>query len=104
MKTEITYLSGVEDIAQALNQELHGMFTMYLNDDQVAQIVIRKEKDAETLCNDIESFLSEYEDVRVEIKNDGDFLGVIVDVWEDDECIDTACFWFEDYDSEFHFI
>jgi hypothetical protein len=33
----------------------------------------------------------------LEIKNDNDVLGVIVDIWKDDECVSTLCFWFEDF-------
>ena len=35
----------------------------------------------------------------IEIKNDGDMLGVIVDVWDTEQTnlIDTRCFWFDDF-------
>lgn len=40
----------------------------------------------------------------IEIKNDSDCLGLIVDVWDADQIVlvDTATFWFEDFTETVH--
>ena len=37
-----------------------------------------------------------------EVKEDGDKLGIIVDIWDEDwkECVNTACFWREDFEND----
>jgi hypothetical protein len=47
----------------------------------------------------VELYNAEADGDVIEIKNDDEKLGVIVDVWnkEQTDCIDTCAFWFDDY-------
>ena len=61
------------------------------------------EDGAKEITKSIKSFVNEYasenEGDVIYIKNDDNKLGVIVDIWDKKQidCIETLCFWFDDY-------
>lgn len=73
---------------------------LFYNDVEVAQVNFEEsflsiELD---LIEDIEDFIVPYkEDYNVSITNDGGYLGIIVDIYDKDELIDSKCFWFDEY-------
>lgn len=77
-------------------------YTLLFNQMPQAELLL-SEDGAIEIVNDINSFLdqfaSENEQDIIEVKNDDEKLGVIVDVWDNEqtECIETCCFWFDDY-------
>ena len=79
-----------------------GTYTLLFNQVPQAELLLCEDGAIE-ITTAINSFLeqntSEAEEDVLEIKNDDEKLGIIVDVWdkEQTECIDTCCFWFDDY-------
>lgn len=94
--TSITWNFVVTDEEQQ-KMEIH----LFENNTDVNTVIVLDDQEdrINELCEDIQFFVNQHPNLRYEIKNDGDLLGIIVDVWADDsqELINTACFWFEDY-------
>jgi len=77
-------------------------YTLLFNQIPQAELLL-DEDGAKQITDAINAFIelysSETEGDILEIKNDDEKLGVIVDIWdkEQTECLDTACFWFDDF-------
>lgn len=74
-------------------------YSIILNNKVVAEMHLG-EDGAIDLVDSIKVFVAEKgrnDFDFIEIKNDGDKLGVIVDIWQTDECIETIAFWFDDF-------
>lgn len=72
-------------------------YTLLLNGEGRAELHLSEDEVIE-LVEDISSFIEiAHKDDEVNVCNDDDMLGVIVDVFNDDDLIDTCCFWFEDF-------
>jgi hypothetical protein len=74
-------------------------YNVLLNGKNVAEVLLT-ENECKELIAEINIFVGEKgrnDFDFVEVKNDGDKLGIIVDIWKDDECFETCCFWFEDF-------
>lgn len=69
------------------------------NDCVVASIPFEDEVGVAILMSHINNFINNYnsDTFDFKIKNDNEKLGIIVDVWGKDVCINTACYWFEDF-------
>ena len=77
----------------------NGMYQLYKDNCYVADMDVTEVDD---LIDDIKHFINNNSQLRydIEIKNDNDGLGIIVDMFDLDECVDTATFWFDDYITE----
>jgi len=80
-------------------------YTLLFNQMPQAELLL-DEDGAKDIISSINGFIeqaaSENEGDILEIKNDDEKLGVIVDVWnkEQTDCIETCAFWFDDYKQE----
>ena len=73
-------------------------YSILYNGEVVAQIdPLVTETDAKDLVKNITDFLRNADGLVVVIQNDGDSLGLIVDVYSQDEHLDSCTIWFEDY-------
>jgi len=74
----------------------NGMYQLYKDNQYIADMDVTEVDD---LIGDIKHFIHNNSLPRydIEIKNDNDGLGIIVDMFDVDECVDTATFWFDDY-------
>jgi hypothetical protein len=81
-----------------------GNFVLLLGDcSVVAEVLLEDEEQVIEIVEEINEFIdSQEENVVVEVKNDDDLLGVIVDIFDEDQddIIDTLCFWFDDFYEE----
>ena len=71
-------------------------------DIELSNEIMLGEDETMILVSNINEAIEEYlddSDNTITIKNDGDCLGVIVDVWNNSESdvIDTFTYWFDDY-------
>ena len=74
----------------------NGMYQLYKDNRYIADMDVTNVDD---LIYDIKHFINNKSQLRydIEIKNDNDGLGIIVDMFDLDECVETATFWFDDY-------
>lgn len=79
-------------------------YTLMFNQIPKAEICLG-EDGAIDITDAINGFLAQYSSEEagdiIIIHNDDCMLGVIVDIWDSkqEELIETACFWFDDYES-----
>ena len=69
------------------------------NDTKVAELLVG-EDGASEIVSKIDTFLSARQystDQTLVIQNDGDSLGVIVDIYDGDKWMDGTTFWFDDF-------
>ena len=74
----------------------NGMYQLYKDNRYIADMDVTNVDD---LIYDIKDFINNNSQPRydIEIKNDNGGLGIIVDMFDLDECVETATFWFDDY-------
>lgn len=96
-------MSDKQEIEVLYKQREDGDYDILLNEVPVA-VSSLLDDETDVLVFDLTNFIDgvkvdSEQEVVVEIKNDDDLLGVIVDVWDEkqEEIIETACFWFDDY-------
>jgi hypothetical protein len=86
------------------SKDKEGNFTLLLGGcSVVAKVLLDEEEQVKQIVEEIKEFIdSQDEEVMIEIKNDDDCLGVIVDIFDKDQndIIDTLCFWFDDFYEE----
>ncbi len=86
------------------SKDKEGNFTLLLGScSVVAKVLLDEEEQVKQIVEEIKEFIdSQDEEVMIEIKNDDDCLGVIVDIFDkdQDDIIDTLCFWFDDFYEE----
>jgi len=73
-------------------------YNLLLKGNPVAEI-LTGEDGAIEITQKIKNFLSDKTGTKTDvvIQNDGDNLGVIVDLYDDDDCVDSLTIWFDDY-------
>jgi hypothetical protein len=96
------YYSGNNNENYTLVPSVNSVAIAKIDIDSSNEILLGEDQTRD-LVDDINYKIDEYigdSDNTITIKNDGDCLGIIVDVWNDDELIDTFTFWFDDYYEE----
>lgn len=97
-------------------KERNGKFTIIVNDEKIKTPLI-SERVTDSLCEDINSFLDDFNEddyfFQIQLSDESEPLGIIVDIWQDDEIeneneiseeepYDSATFLFDDYSSDYY--
>lgn len=94
-------------------KERNGKFTIIVDDEKIKTPLV-SESVADSLCEDITDFLDNYNEddyvFQIYLSDEHDPLGIIIDIWKDEdidddldsdeEPYDTATFLFDDYSSD----
>ena len=83
-------------------EDNNGVYHLYLNGEITA--TLPKNIDHYELVDIIQNFVLDYDNFnKVVIQNDGDNLGVIVDIFDDEYHIAGKTYWFEDFETSLNF-
>lgn len=97
-------------------KERNGKFTIIVNDEKIKTPLV-SESVADALCEDINNFLDNFNDedyfFEIQLSDESEPLGIIVDVWQDgevenendiseEEPYDSTTFLFDDYSSDYY--
>lgn len=93
-----TYSIPFNNVRLDFDGEKHNLFLIKTNSQATMPVEINKET-AIKICEDVDEFLNDYTDAKYDalLTNDGDNIGIIVDVWRIYDCENSFLILFDDY-------